>query len=216
MRRHNMREVIQTIQLYKFDELDKVAQRHVIDQNRYKEVEYLEWYDSTMDYLKGCLKDFGLSDIEIQFQGFYNQWCSASITASFDSKSIDLNKIKELCGNVHNSLELPNMELISIYGVYCHFKNDSSRYCRNVYSHDMDIPSIQHVLDESEYKGTVYHFTIDLFERIEQELITLINDLAHWCYTMLESEYEYLTSDEHIRAVLIDYDEEYTSTGEVY
>ena len=50
----------QTITIYKFDELSDEAKQTAINSNRYTEVEFFEWWDSSFDSFAEAAELFGL------------------------------------------------------------------------------------------------------------------------------------------------------------
>lgn len=181
-----MRTVEQKI--YLFEELSEEAKQRVIDDYRYINVEYDDWWSDTYEMFKEECEDIGIDVTDIKFSGFASQGDGASFGGNIENIDKFLKHIGiDLLNNVSDLLTI---EFVRDVWNYCH-KYTCSTYVR----FDDDIET--KVLDDIEYK----------VEELRQELCDKL-------YKYLENSYDYLTSDEAIEEALVGTEYEFYEDGQ--
>lgn len=168
-----------------FNALSVVMQQKVIDNNRDINVDYPEWHDPIIEEWKERLESIGFHDVEISYSGF----CSQGDGASFTSGEIEVEKV------------LRHLRVFSKYRRYV--PNDNCDYWVKVirtdsrYYHENSV----RVDDYIHYTGTQ-----NQLDKV-YEIINLISEFVHEkskeIYRNLNTEYDYLTSDDAVRDALL-------------
>ena len=173
----------------------------ILDKHRYINVDH-NWWDCTYQYWMEKLKDeYGFYDVEIHFSGFYSQGDGACFTGYTYNKE-DTQKFLAQTGlHVKYPAAWALADEIRIRSTQNH-----SRYS---HEHSVDIS-----IDWEEY---CYEYGEDLKNAVRDQLREQLRDqfLQFECdvadaardtmkriYKDLESEYEYLTSDDMVRETL--------------
>lgn len=192
-----------TIELYEFDELPEDVKADVIEKHRDINVDY-DWAKWSLEGHEERLEALGFNDPDISFSGF----CSQGDGASFTCKSVDLVKFLKGQKALTRFKSLVNME-----------KSETGEFIASVDRFD------HHYCHEHTVKAGV---EVNWFDDEEQEiqeglskmgdeLQTLITEtvrtLSKKIYRELESEYEYLTSDEEIIETLKANEYTFTASG---
>ena len=213
---------IQKVTTYKFDELPEKVQQEIIDKNRDIELDGCFWYDHIInEYIPEILGHFGFSDVNVFFRASYCQGDGSSIEGCFSSSDINIDMALEYATQLNYAIEEKDLlkerlEKLKVYQTYANFKNDSTHYCHNVYAHDILIDQLEYVASECEYEERVYHFVQQWYNDIEELLIDLVGDFNSLIMSMLYDEINYLTSDEYIKELLLDLDNDYTINGDLF
>lgn len=189
--------------VYNFEELSKEAQQKAIEKYSYINVEYFDWYESTIEVFKEQTKDFEVD--KVYFSGFYSQGDGAMFEYS------DISK--ELFAEAVNSLKLPNYKKSAmIKGGYFSGSGSHSGH----YSHEK---CCYHNLN-FEANDCEHDNINDLFYTYHRELEDYITEkyesIARQLYRELESENDYLTSEEAIKETLIANEYEFTEEGVIH
>ncbi len=191
------------IKLYPFGELSDTAKEVAVDETRCSDG-YLwhEWwldaYDCFIDYAK---TEYGI-DIDpkdICFSGFYHQGDGASFTGDIPLETL-LKLYKE------SGIRIPMFEEIVASNITGYIEQTSSRYCHE--------KTVTVHLDICTYGC---HRLEDKMQELEDYIESWKDDLCNKLYTMLENEYEYLTSYDCI-AEQLGYDDKplYTEDGHYF
>jgi len=163
--------------LYTFDELSDKAKERARD---WYKTDYPAsgWWECAYDNAREAFALFGVETSDISFSGFWSQGDGASFTgdfrASLISPAADLAAefpTDETLRVLHARLTAINHPedtrvTITRYGNYVH--------SRTMYMNDAD----EYSRDD------------------ERELLSILRSLANWLYGLLESEYDYLVSNE--------------------
>lgn len=200
----------ETINIYKFDELNKKAQEKAIENNRYINVDFWEWYHNLLcDFIENTKNNYGIEIEEknIDFSGFSNQGDGASFT----SENIDTKKLIEVLHIDFKSNYLKNLFVewfnnFEIYRTSFHYS-----HCHTVavrWQNNFDY------YNGGSHKRLASYFTQKATE-IENKLEELKNKLCNTLYNELENEYEFLTSDSIIEDCLISNEYEFYSDGSI-
>ena len=200
----------ETINIYKFDELNKKAQAKAIENNRYINVDSWEWYhDLLCDFIENTKNNYGIEIEEknIDFSGFSNQGDGASFT----SENIDTKKLIEVLHIDFKSNYLKNLFVewfnnFEIYRTSFHYS-----HCHTVAVRWQDNFDYY---NGGSHKKLASYFTQKATE-IENKLEELKNNLCNELYNNLENEYEFLTSDSIIEDCLINNEYEFYSDGSI-
>jgi hypothetical protein len=179
----------------KFTELSDDQKSKVISKNRDVNVD-CDWHDFCFDDCKDIGNILGFKMKNIFFSGFNSQGDGACFTGKFSYTKGLLNKIKknyshepELIQIASKLHELYRKSFYTVSGTITH----KGRYFHER-SMSLDIDTYYNDL-----KGQVD----------ENEWLDIIADFASWIYKKLESEYDYLTSDEQVAESLIANDVEF-------
>lgn len=177
---------ITTIKTYgTFEELSKERQGKEIENHRDINVFY-EWHDDTLEEFKTVLEILGFKNVKISYSGFWSQGDGASFTGEFylpsddDTLEIRLGKFKSEYTWLYES----NRNLFESF-----LNLDLSD---DIYNETLSVYRIGHHYSHSN--------TITCDNDSVKEFARSFSDLI---YKRLESEYEYLTSDEAIIETLV-------------
>lgn len=182
---------------YSFSELSEEAKKKAIENNRYFEVEYWDWWEYTFEWYatekmpEECFeaaedKD---GDPKIYFSGFYSQGDGASFEAGVDLHKFMLEH--GLC-NEYRSLA----HWVREGYAWCGIKRSGHYYHRySMYAEShLESYAIENI--ESADRAA------EQLEEVAEIVIQEARDLALKLYRDLEKEYEYRTSDECISEAL--------------
>ena len=205
-----------TINIYHFDDLSDEAKQTAIDSNRYTEVEFFEWWDSSFDSFAEAADLFGLDirqtrkslvggghryDPTIFFSGFSSQGDGACFEGHYTYKKGALKATKQAFPGDSELLcivrDLQALQQRNFYQLTASAKH------RGHYNHSgcMDI-----TVNRADGKA--------VRDDDEESLTHLLRDFADWIYFSLEKEYDYLTSDEAVAESLRANEVEFTEDGQ--
>lgn len=197
---------------FTFSELSPEIQEKLIE----SEAEYI--HDCGFDYISSFITDefeseltqLGISDIEIDWEGFYNQDSGARFTGSISGTE----SIKKF---VTTALGLPIFECVA-ETLEIRFGDWYKGYFR---SHNGSCLAASVYYDESEVEwliGTGINLEINVekaAEKIEREAHTWAINKANEFYNRLEKSYVLHTSHDNIKTHLTNSDTVYDEFGEV-
>ena len=175
------------IELFTFEELAPEVQKKVIEDNRYLNVEYFDWYHSIIEEWTAKLEEAGYMEPEILFSGFYSQGDGASFTAKLDMEKFLTGKYEALRG-----LELSGSVI-----------RHNSRYVHENSTH----------VEIHDTEGNATKEQDALILDLEQDLNAKILSINKEIYKDLEDDYEFQTSDEVVRECLINQEGHYEKNG---
>lgn len=193
-----------TINTYQFNELTKEAKEKAIKLNRDINI-HDDWHEFTTDHFKYRIELFGVTNV--YFSGFWSQGDGAMFEYNNISDALVNEAIEELILDDWKKNVLKKCTYVS-----CDAKQ-TGRYCHE--------KSVNHgIVIENNYAQGLYP-NIDKFiynhsEDIESYIIDKYEDICTELYSLLESEYEYLISDEAVIEALLDNEIEFTEDGEIY
>lgn len=195
------------IKAYKFEELTEQAQQNAIEQ--YRDGDHLEheWYDFIKADFHTILELIGFYNIKSQFSGFWSQGDGASFTGDYSYKKGCLKAIKE-----HAPLDNELHKIVE--GIIYHQKDNGYLLTCNIYNDNHHYSHSNTMSFDWEKGGDSYFEWKNI--HIEDELEQLFRDLADWYYNKLESEYEFLNSDESIKELLIINEYDFLECGKQY
>lgn len=180
------------IEIFTFEELAPEIQKKVVENNRYLNVDFFDWYHSIIDDWTEKLEKLGFNAPDIQFSGFNSQGDGASFTCN----SLDWEKI--MVGKYAGLFELANE----------YFTGKVSRS-----------PSIRYVHEKStsveiDTNGATLTDEQDaLVGELEKEINAWMVETNKTIYKELECDYDFQTSDEVVRECLINHENWYEKDG---
>ena len=212
IKKDNPMKTIKTFESFKqgmsFENLSDSAKVSAIESNRDINVDHDDWADP---YIEGFVEDMekaGVSDVEVEYSGFWSQGDGASFTGVVrgdEDKSILINK--------EIGMAVPKEVLENIY---ISIKKTDSRY-----SHSSTMVAEVEVDGDDEveiYIGPDVNVTLD----VEQQCELIQPKVEEWAkgkadelYDKLEKAYEDLSSDESVTATLIANDYEFDADGNI-
>ena len=189
------------ISIYQFSELSETAKQKVLEKRRYWNVQE-NWWESVFDWFKDTYPQY--ENCKISFSGFSSQGDSASFTFRLDSAYFE----KWVEG-----LKIPEYKKAILVYYMPTFYGERNTSC---YSHKFTVTTD---LDFT-YHGGLYT-NIDEFRRemYDEFLEVLQSEVYAHCeelYRTLESDYDYLTSDECIIEEIEGNGYEFYENGETY
>ena len=194
-----------TITIFEYSELTPAAQKKVLDKMRDWQVDY-DWYESELDYWKEKLDLIGFENAKIAFSGFYSQGDGASFTADINTEKI-FNTLAYCAKHYDDARVIDLAEKLYVNdGFKMTMKQTNSRY-----SHERTVS----VNIDIDYRYRDNRFWGHIIEDFDYALDMLRIDLCHAIYKNLETEYDYLTSDEGIIEMIEANDYEFTINGEL-
>ena len=179
-----MREI--TVKVYSFAELSEAAQERALNKSRYIEVEF-NWWEDTFDTIRTAGKLIGLEIGDIHFDAYL--YCIFDAHYRYvRGASAAVCKEFSWADDLHKvAKDLQALQKRHFYSLSCAVtKGRSMNYYR------------------------CFRFGED-YER--EELGDIIDDFAHWARILLRDEYEYLTSDEAIKEIIIINEYEFDEAG---
>lgn len=211
-----MRQV--TINLYKFSELDSRAQQVAIENYRQSSCLDDRWWDDIYTWCFDSCAALGLTMEERNtfFEGFGHQGQGVGLTAYGDTWEMysKLEALEELNPSLLKALtRRPEIDF--------HVAKllDNGTVSLSVSA----TPGWRGTSTQVEANEDGPFLDVYRHPRIIQQLTLLHDwskdvmlDIAHWLFVTLESEYEYLLSDEYIAGLLADLDQDYDSTGSTF
>lgn len=182
----------ETINIYTYEELSPKAQERARDWWRNGGLEY-EWWEFVYDDARKVGECLGITISDIYFSGFGCQGNGAMFTGDWIFNPDWEKELKEYA---------PVDEELRRIGHALHYPNHSAtiRSVGRSYYHSggMDI----NVCDDG--------------DQIELEVTRALRDFANWIYKQLESEYEYLISDEAVADTIVANEYEFLENGKRY
>ncbi len=198
---------IEKIKTFKFEELAEQSRQIAIEQYRDSDHLDYEWFDYSKSDFHSILELIGFTNIDSGFSGFCCQGDGANFTADYSYKSGCLKSIKQhapIDSELHGIVQgiVSHMKDYG-YKLECHITRFNARYEHsNTMSFDWNMRSGEYVNWKNDF--------------VEDEINQLFRDLADWYYNKLESEYEFLNSDESIKETLIVNEYDFLECGNQY
>ena len=181
-----MREM--TTMVYSFNELSDDAKKRALNAFRYIDVEF-NWYEDTFDTIRTAGKLLGLEIGDIHFDAYL--YCIFDAHYRYvRGASAAVCKEFSWADDLHDvARKLQDLQRRHFYSLSCAVtKGRSMNYYR------------------------CFRFGED-YEC--EDLGDIIDDFAHWARVLLRDEYEYLTSDEAVKEIIIINEYEFTEEGKL-
>lgn len=199
--------MIKETQVFTFNELSDSAKEKARDWWKSNGLDY-EWWECVYEQYTTACKLFGLDISRIMFSGFWSQGDGASFTGTYSYKKGALQALKKefpLWTEIHDTCKrLTRMQKPNFYGVNVDI-SQNGRYC-----HEMTMRFNVSVYIEG--SGERY----DIPQGLEDECADIFRDLAKDIYKSLESEYDFLMSDEQVDECILCNEYQFTEGGEIY
>lgn len=192
-------------EVFKFNELSDEVQAEVIEKNWNWNVEHFEWFEFVFEDVKEIGKLIGIDIKDIYFSGFASQGDGACFKGDYEYKKESVKNIK-----AYAPLDTELHEIVQ--NLYLEQKKHFYQLSATIehsghYSHSgCTIINVYKIELADGCDGSV------LNETIEQ----LLREFMQWIYTRLESEYDYLTSEEAIRESIEANGMEFEIDGTIY
>ena len=181
-------------QVYSFADLSESAKEYAREQYREHNLDY-DWYTFTYDDAKTIGALFGLRIDTIYFSGFWSQGDGACFEGGYQYRKEALKAVMEYAPKdteLHGIVaRLQEVQRKAFYGLYAS--------CEQTRGNNMRV--------------NVDNDSRDISEEEEDNITDELRLFADWIYSRLESEYEYLQSNECIDEYLADL--EFTGEGEL-
>jgi hypothetical protein len=200
-----MRTITTETVAYKFDELSKEAQEKAIDKHRDFNVSFDDWYEFTIEEFKESNEYFDVD--KVYFSGFWSQGDGAM----FEYSSLT-DRLRDI---FIDGLDLTPMRkgwLKNNIAVSGHGKQRGNYYHENSCTH-----YIYWEVDNGDlhYDRPLYQWLMSFENDFEDFVIDYYKNLCSNLYRDLETGYNYLTSDEVIKELLIENDYEFNINGNI-
>ncbi len=194
----------ETIKIFQFSELDESAKEKARDWYRVNGLDY-EWWDCTIDDIKQALTVIGFYDIDVYFSGFCSQGDGACFIGRYSYEKGALQKVKKdypQWAELHQLTEsLQALQKRYFYQLAFDLVKNGCRY-----SHEYSV-SVGYAerMDGKEINELVFG-----------DIQEITREFMHHIYKPLESEYDYLQSDEMVDDSITANEYEFTETGSIY
>jgi len=217
---------------YDFEQLSKDAQENAIEKNSDINIDYDGWEDSTIEGFKEDMSEYGISDIEVQYSGFWSQGDGASFTGEISNTKEFLTKVLGMESNEFVDMEdgkykSGDDELDSLIGdlaelgldsrdkikpddFYISIERISSRY-----SHENTVKISVDIDEPENWDGDFSKRAWEYIEEIEDKATEWLRAECNKLYRSLEKDYDYLTSYEAVRETLIENGYEFDEEGNI-
>jgi len=193
---------IKETKVYQFSELSEEAKAKALDKCRHWNVDDSFWYESIIDDVKDIGKILGIDIDNIYFSGFSNQGDGACFEGRYTyakgaAKAIRAHAPKdETLHGIADALQA--IQRKRFYSLYADTQQQGRYYHMNV--------------DVRSERSVEYNNAAD--EEATDAITDALTDFAQWIYKSLETEYEYMTSDEAIAESFEANECEFTEAGE--
>ena len=185
-----MRKIIDTYQIYNFDELsDKAKKIAHMEFNSFNNIDY----SFIIDYCIEQLLFLGFDIDEIYFTLCDSQGDGACFVGKYISKKIEFN----------NSI---NIELVEIIKCLNNIFEETTSISATIYHYGFY------------YNDTCWRISWhdDILSKQDSSIRKLIKQLMVWIYSQLEIEYRYNNSIEYFKIVCNNNEYEFRENGEMY
>lgn len=177
-----------SVELFTFEELPEAVQAKVLNDFRYMNVEHWDWWHNITENWTEKLEALGFMAPDIQFSGFYSQGDGASFTC----KEMDIDKIADV-------EEYKALKGLGITG--------------NIHRHDRHYVHQRSVTVELVGTEDMTPEQNAMMEKLEALLCLAVREHNNQIYKDLESEYEFVTSDEVVRETVINNEYSFEKDG---
>jgi hypothetical protein len=214
---------------FSFSELSPTAKKHAIDELRDTNVDYNDWHEPIIEDFENEMEELGLTDVEVQYSGFYSQGDGASFTADVgdpevfmrmalgieSDKWVDMGDDKKPA----DELDLLRSDLLDIgfdtrerltpENFVINIIRNSSRYSHeNTIEGDVEIEDIPESIEDDfpyyDYKESIQNKVTDWARKRSSQL-----------YRDLERYYDELRSDDAVEETIEGNDYKFTKDGDL-
>jgi hypothetical protein len=200
-------------EVFKFSELDDSAKERARDWYREGALDY-EWWDCTFDDAKECLALAGFEVRNIYFSGFSYQGDGAVFNGEWHANKAQPVKAMKAHAPKDKDLHAIAAEARAIAKLRPDASMATARRIRGYYFGRDDVSAhCEREDDGVERTSAEWDARGKDDDAIEERIVELARDAAHWIYRRLEREYEWLMSDEQVDESIIANDYEFTEEG---
>ena len=189
--------------VYPFAELTDDAKQTALEQLADINVDHEWWYD--FEDKKEVAKLMGIDIDNIYFSGFSSQGDGACFEGNYAYNKNSVKLVMDyapLDTELHRIVKaLQAVQKTAFYGITASV-NQSGHYSHK-YCTDISVDMPESIGQEK-------------FTEIEDTVVELLRDYMDWIYKQLQTEYEYLTSEEAIIETIEANDYEFTADGKLY
>ena len=207
---------------YTFDELSDKLKEEAIEANRDINTHY-DWHENVIEGFHQDLSEMGVEDVDVQYSGFYSQGDGASFTGRVEDMKLFLVKTLGMTQYSDDELgELPVAVKEKVLGFIDSLTIAFNRKHGSRYSHESTCQAdvwceiLNNAFYDEEYPDGKIHFTDRVltgdpivFMDIEHEVAKIDDAAEEWrsgkckeLYRDLETEYDYLQSDDAVAGTL--------------
>lgn len=204
---------------YTFDELSKEAQQKAIERER----EYFsesddEWWDPIIEGIVENMEEIGLTDVKVEFSGFYSQGDGASFTG----KVSDNKKFLEALGI--NPFETGGRRIKafeSLFQDFCDniyisiFRKDSRYFHYNTIDVSVEVDGDDEITYSIGMEVNLEYNVDDLCRKIEPQILDWAKNKSKEIYSDLEKYHDEQMSDEYIADTFRENETEFDSEGNI-
>lgn len=218
---------IKQTNVYHYDELGEKAKEKAKEWFRRDYPDY-DWWDYLYEDFDERAAELGIelsrksiplmngqtrSEPEIYFSGFYHQGSGSSFAGRWRAKNVQIDKLKSECPT--------DTELHRIADVLADCAKEDQEMWADIKAHRdnwirvsvNDGETIEEQLNELEYQSAEYNRLSHACEQRADEVTEALQDFNRWIYKCLETEYEYLVSDESVEESIRSNEYEFTEDG---
>lgn len=187
-----MKQVVVTYEGYTFDELDETAKNRV--RSWYAANLWEDWYECVIQDMIDDLAPFGLDVAykDVSFSGFWSQGDGACFSVSVGTndviKYLKETKQSKKYWQLYINLLRDNVDL-------CFDVKGNDRWGYSMSLGNFDFTPYGKAFDND----SIYNKIYTAAENLAADVLEFCQDKASDLYRDLETEYEYLTSDEQIK-----------------
>ena len=188
-----------------FDQLEPGEQQQVLDRHRDITVDH-KWWDHICYQWSEKLERLGFQNPEIQFSGFYSQGDGASFTSFHVTGFTQCQEIADAWADLKGAAMLVGLDLAG-YGPDDLISCSVNRLCTRYVHENTVYPCWEYYgLSDGDSPDELAPY-LDRLERVyvdycENGLKEWIRELCREIYSDLQQEYEYLTSDTGVVALI--------------
>jgi len=198
-----------TVYQYEFSELSDTAKEYARNDYRMHGLNH-EWYDFIFDEWKADLALIGIDVDNIYFSGFCSQGDGACFTGNYSYRKAWRKAVNaELGGNTDDVLITAGEGLQAIQKPFFYDVSATITHTGR-FNHSNSVS-----FDINDGERNPSDFDNLRFNVLEDDIESVIRGLMDDLYNALETEYEFLTSDETIDEYLTEYDLMFLVSGEV-
>lgn len=188
---------------YSFEELSEEAQEKALEKYYDWNVNDDFWHECIIDDAKKIGKLVGIEIKNIYFSGFSNQGDGACFEGYYEYKNGGLKALKEYAPQdkkLHRIAEnLEELQRKNFYRLSASVKHSGHYY----HEHCTRIEVYYEDYDDDAANPEYWYYRDN---KPDEALKDILRDFMRWIYKRLESEYDYLTSEENLREYFSDSD----------
>lgn len=174
--------------LYEYDDLSDDAKAKARDWFREDGFDY-EWWYGVYDDAKQIATILGIEIEHIWFRGFWSQGDGACFVGSYQYAKDSVRKLKEYAPE-DTKLHAIAESLAKLQRRYFYNLQAKIHKVDNYYEHEHTV--------NLEYVETPDFPNLSVKAEDADALLDILRDFMRWIYKTLETEYEYLSSDEQV------------------